>query len=387
MQKFIPFVLFLLFTHTCISQVNIFYVKPIATDLNYTELQDSHMVVRNETTNINKLFLFIGGTNSSTWSYYAICNFAATLGYDVINISYPNTVAAASLGGSADSMIMNKFRQEVCYGTPICDDVTVDSLNSIYTRTIKLIQYLHETYPSHNWNQYLSTPNTLNWSKIAVGGHSQGGGHACYFAKMNEVERVLMFASPNDFSFYYSTPANWLRTPGITSLNKHFAYLHLLDELMSFTLQVENLHGLGLYPFYDTTHTDMATAPFENSRILYTTQSPGVALTYHNTPVKNSTINHEVWLYMLTLETSTNTEMIHENNAYAIFPNPTNSVISIYNEKGLGNKMFTLLNSFGQIILEGKLSTSPLFQLDISSFATGIYYLNIEGSICKIIKQ
>ena len=172
----------------CPAQITTFYIKPIATNIGYDAIQDSNMVVRNSTTNLDKLFLFIGGTGTHTQQYQTISNFAGNLGYDVINLSYPNSVAAASLSGSSDSLVFNTYRQEVCYGTPLSDDVSVDSLNSIYTRTVHLINYLHTTYPSQNWDQYLINPTTLDWSKIAIGGHSQGGGHACYFAKQNDVD-------------------------------------------------------------------------------------------------------------------------------------------------------------------------------------------------------
>lgn len=131
------------------------------------------MVVRNTSNNLNKRFLFLGGTGSSTKSYQTISNFAANLGYDVINLSYPNAVAAASLSNNSDSLVFDKYRHEVCFGTPLSPQVTVDTLNSIYTRTLNLINYLHTTYPTQNWDQYLTGPTTLNWDKIAVGGHSQ----------------------------------------------------------------------------------------------------------------------------------------------------------------------------------------------------------------------
>src|SRR6187200_2213678 len=140
---------------SCFSQITSLYVHPFLTDSNYSADQDSHLVVRNTTTNINKLFLFIGGTGSSTQAYQTISHFAGNLGYDVINLSYSNSVAAASLANSADSLVFDKYRQEVCFGTPLSPDVTVDTLNSIYTRTVKLINYLNENYPTQNWNQYL----------------------------------------------------------------------------------------------------------------------------------------------------------------------------------------------------------------------------------------
>lgn len=388
-MKNILTVIILLTQATCFSQINTFYVKPIQTDMNYAAAQDSHLVVRNTTTNINKLFLFIGGTGSSTQSYQTISNFAGNLGYDVINISYPNTVGAESpsIANSSDSMVFNKFRQEICYGTPLSIHVTVDSLNSIYTRVVKLLNYLNVTYPAQNWGQYLINPTTLDWSKIAVGGHSQGGGHACYFAKFNNVERVLMFSSPNDYSNYYSNSANWLRTPGITATTKHFVYLNLLDEVVPFSKQLVNVQGLGLYPLYDTTYVDNSSPPYTNSHCLYTTQTPGLAILYHNTTTKFSLINNAVWTYMLTSLITTNINEVKENSVISIYPNPTFSLINIYSEENLIDKTYIVQNQVGQTILTGKPSNNNFFTIDFSLLENGIYFVSIDKKTFKIIKQ
>jgi hypothetical protein len=371
----------------CLAQINTFYVKPIQTDVNYAAVQDSHLVVRNTTTNLNKLFLFIGGTGSNTKGYLTISNFAGNLGFDVINLSYPNNVAAASLASSSDSMVFNKYRQEVCYGTPLSSDVTVDTLNCIYSRTVKLINYLNATYPTQNWNQYLINPTTLNWSKISVGGHSQGGGHACYFAKFNNVERSLMFSSPNDYSNYFSKSANWLRTSGVSNMSKHFAYLSLLDEIVPFNDQLTNLQGLGLYPLYDTTYVDISTSPYSNSHCLYTTQPPGLSILYHNSTTKFSSINNSVWTYMLTSIITVGLNEIKENGAILIYPNPTSSLINIYSDQNLHDKNYTVQNLTGQTIMRGKSSSSNFISIDLSTLEAGIYFVTVDKKIYKVIKQ
>ena len=372
---------------SCFSQINTFYVKPILTDINYAAVQDSHLVVRNTTTNLNKLFLFIGGTGSNTKGYLTISNFAGNLGFDVINLSYPNTVSAASLGNSSDSMVFNKYRQEVCYGTALSSDVAVDTLNCIYTRTVKLINYLNTTYPTQNWNQYLINPTTLDWSKIAVGGHSQGGGHACYFAKFNNVERSLMFSSPNDYSNFFSNSANWLRIPGITTMNKHFAYLNLLDEIVPFNNQLINLQGLGLYPFSDTTYVDNSSSPYSNSHCLYTTQPPGISILYHNATTKFSLINNSVWTYMLTSAITTNINEVKTDGIFSIYPNPTLSLVNIFSDSNLFDKTYIVQNIGGQIILTGKFSDIYFCSIDVSSLETGIYFVTINNKTFKVVKE
>ena len=232
MKRYILLLQFL-FCFICYGQVTTYYVQPIQTDASYSSTEDSSAISINSTTSINKLFLFIGGTNSSSSKdYNALRLHTAKLGIDFINLSYLNSVAAASLKNSNDSLAFNKFRQEICFGTANSDAVLVDSLNSIYTRTVKLLKYLKSTRPSENWSQYLLGDNTMDWSKIIVGGHSQGAGHAAYLAKKYRVERVLLFSGPNDYSDHFSNSANWLRQPGKTPVINHFAYLSLNDEVV-----------------------------------------------------------------------------------------------------------------------------------------------------------
>ena len=304
-MKSISLVVFLFIVNIGFSQSNTVFIHPNQTDLNYAATQDSHMVIKNTSVNFNKLFLFIGGSTSNPNSYFRITEFAGDLGYDVLNISYPNSVPAASLNASSDELAFDHFRQEICYGTNLSSAVSVDTLNSIYTRAVKLLNYLDTTYPSQNWNQYLTNTNSLNWSKIATGGHSQGAGHAAYFAKFENLDRVLMFSGPNDYSTFFSQPANWLRESGLTPMNRHYAYLSLLDEVVDFSKQLGNLEGLGLYPLFDTIHADVTLPPYGDSHCLYTTQNPGLAIFHHSSPVRNSAINQLVWEYMLTSDFST----------------------------------------------------------------------------------
>lgn len=187
-----------------------YLIDPVKTDARYLSNENSHFVVFNEKTHLNKLLLFIGGSYSSPKDYSIFCSHAASIGFDVISLSYPNNVATAPLGGSSNQHVFDTYRQEICFGTPVSDVVDVDSLNSIVTRAAKLIQYLKNTYPNQNWGQYLTSENKINWSKIALAGHSQGSGHACYLGKQNLVDRVIMLSGPNDFSSYFDDAANWL---------------------------------------------------------------------------------------------------------------------------------------------------------------------------------
>jgi hypothetical protein len=275
-----------------------YLVKPAETDSNYSLNEESHYIIRNTGTHLNKLLLFIGGSYSVPKDYYIFCGHSASIGLDVVSLSYPNGVATAPLGTSSDQFIFDNYRQELCFGTQLSSVVSTDTLNSINTRAVKLIQYLKNTYPDQNWGQYLTAQNTLLWSKIIVAGHSQGSGHACYLSKKNLVDRVLMFSGPNDYSSYYTASANWLKQSGLTPAIKHFALLHIRDEIVPFSNQVINLQGLGLLGVgQNPTEADNLSTPYSNAHCL-SVNIP--AMSYHSSTIGANSKLPAVWTYMLT---------------------------------------------------------------------------------------
>ena len=369
----------------CFSQTEAFYVKPIYTDSNYASDQDSNYVAINTATNLNKLVLFLGGTYSRPDNYSIICQYAASLGFDVISLSYPNNVAAALLGGSSDSLAFNKYRQEICFGTPLSFVVSVDTLNSIYTRSLKLIQYLAVTYPAQNWGQYLAAPDSVDWSKIVVAGHSQGSGHACYLGKTFPVERVLMFSGPNDYSTFYTNSANWLRQSGLTPTSKHFALLHLEDEIVPFSEQYANLAGLGMLAADDSTLVDNLSPPYGFSHFLYT-DIP--AFSNHVSTVGGNASLPPVWNYMLTSSLTTGIEdRASGEGVIKVYPNPTTSLVTIEVPENSKADYLRVFNSRGQVVLRKRIVGKTLIHLDISAFSNGLYYIKIGDAAGKIVKN
>lgn len=275
-------------------------VHPNQTDANYSTTNKSHFIVRNTKNHLNKLLLFIGGSFSSPYEYTFISEYAASRGFDVISISYPNNVPAASLASSSDQFAFDNYRDEICFGNQVSNDVEVYFLNSINTRTIKLIQYLESTYPEQNWNQYLTPSNNIDWKKIVVVGHSQGAGHACYLGKKKLVERVIMFSGPNDYSTHFNSPANWLSDDGLTELSKQYALLHINDEIISYDFQVLNLKDLGILTLSEEPLlVDNLSSPYNNKNAL-SLNIP--AFSNHNSTVGGNAKLPNIWTYLLTSE-------------------------------------------------------------------------------------
>ncbi|MCB0663207.1 MAG: T9SS type A sorting domain-containing protein, partial [Saprospiraceae bacterium] len=209
-----------------------------------------------------------------------------------------------------------------------------------------------------------------------------------YLAKIFEVDRVLMFAGPNDYSNLFAAPAPWLAAPSATPLKNYFGYLSQLDEIVDFSKQYQNLVALGLSGAGDTTLVDNGAPPYGNSHFLYTRQSPGFALLHHNTPIKLGTINNKVWTYMLTSAVTSSTNTPNHNFHFTVFPNPTTGSLVININQEQKSREVILQNALGYPLEKWTvdLQTNE-FSFDICKFPPGVYFLSIEGTILKIIKQ
>ena len=277
-----------------------YYVETRDTDAGYPAGEDPHLIMRNNNASTNKLVLFFGGTWSKPETYEVFCDHARDNGFDVISLSYPNNVAAASLKESDDLYAFDNYRDELCYGNAVSDAVEVNELNCIVTRTTKLLMYLSQTYPDQNWAQYLVDGNAPNWSRIIVAGHSQGSGHAAYLAKMNNVNRALMFSGPNDYSTHFEAAGNWLSMSGLTPVSQQYIFLHAEDEVVPYERQFINAQALGLLGAEDTTILmDDLDAPYGNYNAYHTNIT---AISNHGSTTGSNWKLPAFWDYLLGVE-------------------------------------------------------------------------------------
>jgi hypothetical protein len=372
-------ILFLCFTIFSYSQTTSYFITPNKTEPNLSSTQDSHYISVNKTIKKNKLIIFIGGSYSRAGNYNIFCDYASNIGYDVISLSYPNGLATASLGSSTDSLVFNKYRQELSFGTPLSNDVSVDTLNSILNRISKLLAYL-KTDSSSNWKQYLKADNSIDWSKIILAGHSQGSGHACYLSKNYEVDKVIMFSGPNDFSTNYNKPANWLSNIGKTRLSNQYTLLHLNDEIVPFGNQYQNNISLGLKSIKDTTFIDNLSTPFNNSNFLYTNIP---AISNHNSTVGNNSKVKEAWSYILNTNSTNNLVTTYAKSEINLYPNPVNKTLVLKIENKLLKETIEIYNLLGQKKLEQKTNNESTINIDVNTLENGIYILKIGNSQTK----
>ncbi len=256
----------------------------------------------------NTLVVHLVGSFDKPASTTLFPKLAANNGFHVINLKYPNSIAAKNVcAQSSDKNCYLKFRKEIIEGLDYSDKISVDLSNSINNRLLKLLQYLAQNYPEQNWQSYFDE-NNIDWNKIIISGHSQGGGHAAVIAINNKVKRVLMFASPNDYSNYYQAPAAWTNMPHLSPNSVYFAFNNLNDKVIDPKQQFEIWQNLGLSNFGKAISVDNNMTPFANSHQLYTSyQTTGIGGNHSamildsKTPLDstNEALFVPVWKYML----------------------------------------------------------------------------------------
>ena len=117
--------------------------------------------------------------------------------------------------------------------------VTVNRAASIVNRLVMLIRWLAKERASEGWGQFL-TQGEIAWPKVALAGHSQGGGHAQLIAKDHRVARVVVMGSPKDYNLRHARPAAWYGG-GETPPSRMFAIIHAQDtQAISYAQQLEN---------------------------------------------------------------------------------------------------------------------------------------------------
>ncbi len=79
---------------------------------------------------------------------------------------------------------------------------------------------------------------------------------------------------------------------------------------------------------------------------------------------------------------SENTAAIDENiaSAIAVYPNPTNNIVTIANAEG---QNITVVNSLGQVVANIENATSNQI-IDVSNFANGTYFVKVNAEIVKL---
>jgi hypothetical protein len=185
------------------------------------------------------LLLFLPGTGGNPAGVQLFLGVAADAGYRAISLSYDNDPAVMqACAGDPNAACSGNFRQSRLFG-----GADTPSEEAIVTRLTKLLQLLDTRHPNENWRSYLAN-GAPDWSRIAVAGHSQGGGMAALLAKRLTVARVLLFSGPSDFVLPGRQPAPWLAAPSATPIDRWYGLYHRDEGLAPVLRQAYAVLGL-----------------------------------------------------------------------------------------------------------------------------------------------
>jgi pimeloyl-ACP methyl ester carboxylesterase len=294
------------------------YIAPSKTDPEIKTFDFSHrlhvdrdIVVREMTGKPaarHELLVFLPGTGGRAKGTEAFCQLAASQGYHVIRLLYPDDVSASVSRRDKDPKAFEEFRLCLIQGGT-SPHITVSRADSIENRLIKLLVHLKKVRGREGWGEYLDEAGGLNWEKLVLSGQSQGGGHAVLMAMKHKVARVIATGAPKDWSLVTNAPAAWLTNESATPRSRIFAFNHEQDfQACTPEQQWQILKTLGLDQFGPVTSVDAQKPPYNHSRSLSTNYPGG---TLESKPAHGSVIANQyeeifrpVWLYMLTEPTT-----------------------------------------------------------------------------------
>lgn len=363
-------------------------VLPSETDPNINGNNPPHYVYLDSSVSpINKLQLFIPGTNATPWDYRMFQQTAANLGYHSIGLTYENlqSINIQICPATQDPTCHGRARQEVWFGEDTHDSISVNYDNSIINRFLKLLKYLDTNYPTENWGQYLINDTTVNWQSVVIAGHSQGAGHATYGSKFFPMNRVIML-SWVDWMWPGTNPL-WITQTGQTPDSAYFGFIHTGDASIYSGIPT-TWTNLGMNLYGAVTNIDNISPPYNNSHSLITSapinQTP-TQTNYHNatcvdwvTTITQSgdTLYKPVWEYLLGyVNPALSVEnVLNDNFKLNIYPNPANTMLSISSELLTKPFLVRIYNTNGSMIIQKENQKT----IDITNLTRGLYILNIE---------
>ncbi len=229
-----------------------------------------------------RLFVFLPGTQGRPTQYTYILRAAAARGLHAIGINYPNQTAMGALCQfSLQPDCYWAARNVVVFGggTPVSGQSPVSNADSIVNRVARLLAELAARHPSEGWGQYLLGNSTVDWSKVVLAGHSQGGGHVGVLAKTVSLSRAVYFSAPEDWNELTDRPANWTSArPNVTPASRQYGFGADSDPLVPNAHAFAHWDGLGLpRPSAGPPPAEVGIGSFGDTRQLRTALAPNPA--------------------------------------------------------------------------------------------------------------
>lgn len=223
-----------------------------------------------------QLFVFMGGNAVLPADTALIVRQAASNGFHAISLDYARDVRVPTLCEKAtDEGCYEKVRLETIDGTDRTPLIAVPKANSIIDRLTKLLSHLATANPSDGWSAYLKDGEPL-WSKVRLGGQSEGGTHATVLARDREVARLCVLEAPVDLITSATGErrlAPWIRV-GSTPAERIYAFRHIRSSSPLAPAFPLAFAALGLDRFGPAVDADPVSPPFEMSHHLTTAAAP-----------------------------------------------------------------------------------------------------------------
>lgn len=270
-----------------------------------------------------KLLVFLSGTGAAPRMYNRVLRVAVEqLGYHAIGLDWPNGFDTEGGKGSnvfgpcgEDAACFAAARLEAFDGQDHTPAVTIAPQDAVLHRLTKALAYLQQTYPNEGWGAFLVN-GAPDWSRIVLGGHSNGSGEAAFIATQEAVSGVVLFSGPADSTGTdgHFVPAPWLAGPKATPTSRWWAFVEQHDNaapLHRFDRYQVTFPALGLTGAAGMTLVDGAAAPYGNAHALMTALTPaacgGGKCTPHNMVAGDNTplagdgtaVYRPVWVTML----------------------------------------------------------------------------------------
>ncbi len=347
------------------------------------ELAQHYTFFNPDCTPKNILLVHLVGTFGDPYQTLYFPKLAANNGFHVLSVKYPNDLSAqTACSSSNDPDCHFKFRKEIIEGVDYSPEIAVDSVNSISNRLIRLLQFMDANTTSQNWGQFF-TGDSIHWDRVMISGHSQGGGHAAVMAIDRPLHRVLMFASPNDYSNTFGQTATWTNLPHATADSAYYSFNNTNDLVAQYNWQFSAAVNFGMASFGDTVNVEQNDCPYGNTHNLFTdrdstgfTENHGMVVNDVNVPLgpNGRPVFEDVWRYMLGLPcTILSLDEVQETNCI-IYPNPGKNSIAIESHENIQSVVMRDLT--GKHLLTVRPANS-VATVDVSALHTGVYWVEI----------
>ncbi|HEY4472792.1 MAG TPA: hypothetical protein VGN21_16585 [Stellaceae bacterium] len=202
-------------------------VAPNDADPSVTQfLRNSVVMFERAVSGSAPLLVYLPGTGGDPARVQLFLGVAVDVGYRAIALSYNNEPAVMQVcSRQPDPSCSENFRSSRLFGGP-----DTPPQESVVARLTKLLQFLDLRAPEEGWRAYLAG-GAPNWQRIAVAGHSQGGGMAALLAKRMAVARVILLSGPPDWVMPGRDPAPWLGAAGATPTDRWYGLYHRDEQL------------------------------------------------------------------------------------------------------------------------------------------------------------